>query len=649
VSNENNFLTKLLWCFLGVIALSAIMLINHYSPYIPDYDGLSYFESVKIYNEWLFGFGELNFTGSLGDYATYWPITNALSVVIAAIFYDTLNLNLIPTYINSLYILIFAIYISKIRSVSYAYISILLLCAHTFFYRLFTTLTSEFSVGLWIFALLLTLIAKHERRFAYLSALVIIGLLLRTVDIVFILCATTTYVTLYYFLFKEKRYALLTLGSVGLTLILSLPIFWEHYKATYIYVLKSQTGISNVSWKAMSGVWGGFDVPLRYIEYIQLYNPLLLPITVVFALFAFYSTSINNKFLLITIATPLALIFPLFMSEYLNIQTTFWVFVPLIFIVCEIGFHLVPLIKARFNYSETFAFNLGRVGLVVLSIFTLLFIKKSWGYETQFLNQQKMVSEIAFEIAKVVNKIPETKFITSNFWGIGALDYNGLSWGNNHNIIYKGVADIYSKKKFASYYLDFDNQVNIFISAHDNYSFPLAFGINEHVKEINDLFKERSGELGFRQLTTITKYNQSFDIWYRPSTQAHLQFINFRDYWIATELPLDIGNEDLCSDQTVSGRLNVSLNFPNSNVVDYKPPFVISLINKNSEKLISSAVVNDYGESHFYFDIKNISCGKYHLVLDKAFSTKKDSRKLSAQFINLDSVLKFDLSEKGSE
>lgn len=648
MNNENTFSVKLLWCFLGVITLSAIVLINHYSPYIPDYDGLSYFEKVKDYNEWQFGFGELTFSNSsdFGISTAYWPITNGVSILIAAIFHDTLDVNLTPTFINVLYLLVFAAYISKIRSASYAYIAIVLLCANTFFYRLFTTLTSEFSIGLWIFAFLLTLITRHERRCAYISALVIIGIFLRTVDVAFVLCATTAYISLNYLLLKEKRHILATLGSVGLTLILSLPIFLEHYKAAYIYVLQSTSGISNVSWKAMSGVLGGLDVPLKYIEYIQLYNPLLLPITVVLILWAFYSKSINNKSLLIKIGTSFALIFPLLMAEHLNIQTVFWVFAALSFIVCEIGFDLATIIKARFGDMKLFSFNLDRVWLFALSLFSLMFIKGSWGYETQYLKQQKIVSEISFEIAKVLNKIPDDKFITANFRGVGALDNLGLSWGSPHRLIEGSVKDIYAKKKYASYYLNFDEKVSFFISAHDNYFFPLVFGINDHVKEISDLFKERSGELGFRKLTTITKYNQSFDIWYRPSTQAHLQFLNFRDYWIATELPLDIGNEDLCSDQSVSGRLNVSLNFPNPNIVDYKPPFVVSLINKNSEKLVSSAVVNDYGEAHFYFDIKNISCGKYHLVIDKTFSTGNDSRKLSAQFINLDSDLKFDLGEK---
>ena len=76
-SKENNIILKAMRFVFGLITLSAIVLINNYSPFIPDYDGLSYFEYVKIVNNWQFKVGDLNFWDSLtNDFVSIWPITN---------------------------------------------------------------------------------------------------------------------------------------------------------------------------------------------------------------------------------------------------------------------------------------------------------------------------------------------------------------------------------------------------------------------------------------------------------------------------------------------------------------------------------------------------------------------------------------------
>ena len=102
--------------------------------------------------------------------------------------------------------------------------------------------------------------------------LLFIGVLLRTIDIVFVLGASAAYLLLHYLLWKDKLLVLATLRCIGLTMVLTTPFFLNHYKAAYIYVKESQSGISSASWKAMVGAFGGFDIPLKYVEYLAIYN-----------------------------------------------------------------------------------------------------------------------------------------------------------------------------------------------------------------------------------------------------------------------------------------------------------------------------------------------------------------------------------------
>ncbi|MES2935161.1 MAG: hypothetical protein V4805_16930 [Pseudomonadota bacterium] len=632
---------KFIWLALAIITLAAIVLIGNYSPYIPDYDGLTYFNNAKIINSWLFN--HTDFKLKNGDaYVMLWPITNALSVIIAAVFFRVIDNNLLPTLINSLYIFLFATYLTKIRSATYAYIVTLLLCSHALFFRLFTTLTSEFSVGLWIFAFLLTLVSNHQRREVYLAALAIFGLLLRTVDIVFILSATTAYSAIHYSLWRDKQHVFKTLRYIGLVLILTTPIFFEHYKVAFEYIYSASFGRTAAVWKAMAGVTDRFDVTRNYGKFLFLYNPMAIPATVLLVVFSLFAKAISNKQVAIIIGIAFSVCFPLLAASSLNIQTVFWIFSALAFISFELGRQILSnefSIIRKFNKIRALQ---GNTFFIVISIFCMFFLHRSWRIEVPYLKQQKDLSEISFEISSVLNKAPGTPTIASNFHGMGALDVRGLSWKNASNFSYGGVADIYSKNMNSADYLLFDSSINFFITAHENYFFPTHFGINDRIKETHELFSDRSNVLGFRKITEISKKGRIFDIWYRPNIQYYLQYASFGDNWISSKLPLEIGTKELCAEKLVTGKLYFSADFQNPNLQNYPPPFSLSIQNRISKSIISSSIVNSFGKAEIVFDIRNIPCGEYELTIDKTFSTDKDSRKLSALFLKLDSALKFD-------
>lgn len=634
---------------LALMSLGAIVLINQFAPYIPDYDGLDYFRVAKIMNGWLFSSSDYRIWSKLAnDFVFFWPISNALSVFIAAIFYHTIDTNLLPALINTLYLFLFAAYLTKIRSASYAYVATLLLCSHTLFFRLFTTFTTEFSVGLWIFAFLLTLISNHDRRGIYLAALTIIGLLLRTIDVVFILMSVSAYTVIHYALWKDRQHIFTTLRYVGLSLLLTAPLFFQHYKIAFEYVYSVSFGATAASWKSLGGVTDRYDVILQYAKFLFLYNPLVIPVTILIAAFGFYSEEMSRRSAALVIGISLAVCFPLLMASSLNIQVVFWVYTALIFIACELGFSLFHAVSEKHN-NPPISVTVRNIFVFCISLGSIFFLTRSWNYEVPYLRQQRDISKIAFDISMILDSEPGIPTIATNYYGVGALDVPGLAWRKSSNYAYGSIDDIYSKNKKPAEYLELKENTNFFIAAHENYFFAPHFGINDHIKETHRLFSERSSVMGFKKVREISRDGRSFDIWYRPGVQAHLQYASFGDKWISWKLPLEIGSERNCAGERVSGTLNVSVDFPNPDLPGYAPPFLISVYDKKSEGVISSVAVNKYGVENAVFNLKNIACGKYELSIDKAFSTKSDSRELSALFIKLESALKFDAAKKAGK
>jgi len=642
MNQENKFLNKSLLIIIALITLNAMVLIRQFSPYIPDYDGLDYFRVAKLMNGWLFSLSDHKiYIKYPNSYVTYWPISNSVSVGIAAFLLRIMDVNLLPTLINSLYLCLFVCYLKKIKSISYVYIATLLLCSHVLFFRLFTTLTTEFSVGLWIFSFLLTLNSNHVRRGIYLAVLIVFGLLLRTLDIVFILMSVSAYSLMQYVIYKNKQHIFISLRYVGLTIIFTLPLFFQHYKTTYEYIHQVSFGPNAVAWKSLGGVSDRYDVILQYAKYLYLYNPYVILVAIATILFGFLLKIIPKSYFSLVIGSSFAAIAPLFLASSLNIQVVFWVYSSLIFIICEFGTLLICALQKKKYKLYLSIVTLKNVFLSCITIFLLIFIVESWNYEVVYLRQQNYISKIAFDISSVFDDMLGSPPIAFNYHGVGALDNNGLAWGKEITLPYGGISDIYSKNKSIEEYLELTNSTQFFIAAHDNYFFPPHFGINDHIKETNCLFTEKSSEFGFRKVKEVSRDGNNFDIWYRPGVQAQLQYASYGDNWISQELSIVIGTEALCAGEKFSGKLMLSLSFPNPNIANYDPPFLITLTAKNSKDIISSAWVNNYGNAYVILELNNKSCGDYVISFDKSFSTNNDHRKLSAMFIKLEGANKF--------
>lgn len=635
--NCEKIFKKINFILLGLMFFCSVVMIGKYSPYIVDYDGLMYFNFAKSVNSWLFNGGDHRFWIDLAENSTkYWPISNGIGVYFAALSLNVVSANYIPIFFNSLCFCVFLIYISKLRSQKYILISSLLIFSNLLIFRISNTLTTEFSVGLWIFTFLVTLDSTTKNRALYLIALTIIGLLLRTIDIVFILMSTAAYVTIHYVQFKDRKRIIETVKYVGLTLLITSPLFYKNYRVAYDYVYETSFGWTAESWKSLAGVSDRYDVIKQYLKSIYLYNFFIIPFLVLSLIFNIFK---NKKELLGKIAVlgaAFSICIPLLMASSLNIQVVFWVYVCIVFVISE---NLNIIASSKESQKLLFRIGIFKWNLVLLSFVLFFYLVKSWNYENLYLERQKIISDIALDINRILSLDSANSVVSSNYRGVGPLDLIGLAFYASDQYAYGGIEDIYSKNKNPIDYLELKSNNNFYIAARENYFFAPHFGINHYIKEIYELFDQKSVSLGYKKIAELSNQGRYFDIWYKPGVHGYPLM---SDNWISRYLPLAIGTQKLCGTDSVSGTINLSVNFSNLYSSDFKPPFLVTIQAKDSAKILARSVVDHYGSADIALDVKNVKCGDYQLSIDKFFTTQEDPRELSAQFVKLDGIFRFD-------
>jgi hypothetical protein len=449
------------------------------------------------------------------------------------------------------------------------------------------------------------------------------------------------YGLIHYALWKNKKHVLSTFQYIGYSLLLTSPLFFQHYKVALEYVYNVSFGPTAASWKSLAGVVDRSDVILQYGKSLYLYNALVIPGTICAIAYGFYAKLVPKRNIILITGVAAAVCLPLLLASSLNIQVVFWVYTSLIFIACELGRLIFNDQSKKINSSFFSALVIKNIGLTLVCMGSILLLARSWNFEVPYLRNQNEISKIAFDISAELNKAPGAPTIVANYRGVGALDVLGLEWNRVDKFSYGGIDDIYSKNKSPSEYLNFKESTIFFIAAHENYFFAPHFGINDHIKETYQLFSEKSSEFGFRNIRTISRSGRDFDIWYKPGAQAHLQFSAFGDSWVSQKLPVELGEKSLCAENSISGKLVFHLDFPNPGMPGYTPPFLINFSSKFRDQVSYSSSVNKYGNADVVFELVNVPCGMYELTVDKSFSTKIDPRNLSVLFISMESQLKF--------
>lgn len=633
---------KIPWLLVVMLGLAAVVLVGGFCPFVPDYDGLAYFGQAKDLREYFFYFGERGIGGnSLGGLYSNgvwrWPITNGPGVYAATFLSGLLGANYVPVFVNFLGAAVFTrILISK-RGAGYTSIVLILLCSNILMFRLFTTLTSEFLVGLWLFLFLLFAVEADEQNVSYAWMLVLFGVALRTINIVFIFAVSGVLVLIWVARGGSWRRILKYFLCMAPPLILVAILQWAHVEAVIDYMFAVSYGTSAASWRSLAGVEGRLDVFLRYIEYLLLYNSVIVFLFCVAIVLWLWLGDADRPKLAKCFLVAIAAVTPLFLAQSLNVQVVFWVYAALVFFIAEVGL----IFWRRFSPSRRRG-GLAAIGCLALVAMGASLGIASWKWETRYLGQLAKLTEIRNAIAKEFADAFDVHYFASNYRGVGPLDLNGITFDQRRFFQNGSVVDIYSKGKSAESYLDVNEKVNIFVAARQNYFFPPHFGVNDVIPETYRLFQTEGPERGFMRIAEVEEQGRGFDVWYRPGMNVFLQFLEQGDRWIASTVPVGIGTSRLCRSHVVSGSLEFDLSFPRvERAPEFTPPFVVLLKNVGGE-IVGTSVVDKFGESRVIIEVHDVPCGNYSLSIDKSFSSPQDPRPLSAMLVKFSSALRFD-------
>lgn len=637
---------KLIWMLVALISIASLALVSVFSPFVPDYDGLAYFNQAKALREYFFystGEGVYRDNPLMGVSGLWlWPVTNGPGVYAAAFLSEILGANYVPIFVNSLGVVVFSLALISRRGAGYATVVLILLCSNLFFFRLFTTLTSEFLVGLWLFLFLLFASDEDRSSSFYVWVLIFIGFALRTINVVFVVAISCALIINLAFVESGWRRIRMYVACVAPPLMVVAALQWQHIQAVANYMLQASYGVSAASWRSLSGVSGRMDVFFKYVEYLILYNRAVVFLFVLAVLWGVFFCGKRRTKIAKSILIAVCAVVPLFFAQSLNVQVVFWVYAAMVFVVAEVG--------AKFWESV----NAIRVRKLIASVACLGLLvgwlsssAASWKQETRHLGHLSKLTDIKRSVVREFLDAPDVKYFASNYRGVGPLDLYGLNFNEKWSLQDGGVFDIYTKGKSVDAYLDINDKVNLFVVAHQNYFFPHHFGVNDVISETRRAFEMVGPKKGFKRVAEIREQGRVFDLWYRPGMNVFLQFLEYGDYWVASMVPVRIGTSRLCRDNLISGEIEYDLSFPRVAEDSYfSPPFVVMLKNEEGG-VVGSAIVNQFGESKVRIKISGVSCGNYFLSIDKHFSTVRDPRPLSAILNRYSSSLYFDNSNFG--
>lgn len=607
------------------LVLASLSLISQFMPFVPDYDGLTYYALAELVQQWLMGEADGRLWISASRYVDYWPITNGPSVYFAALFGDLLHGNRAPIFLHAMYLLAFLAYVVRARGVWFATAAIALLCGQGMFYRLFTTLTSDFGVGLWLVALLVAMASEGPERRRILWFLVPIGLALRTVDAVFIVCVATASLVAEWLVYR-RPIALKTMAwHIGLPLAVSAAVLWRQFVAAFYYVRETTMGDSAESWKSVGGVSTHLDVLNRYIEFVQYYHPWTLWVLVLALVACPLMRGDQRRAALRAVLLGGAVVVPLVTAGALHIQVAFWVYAAVVFVVLETAREVLQTLEPASRRALPRALM---IAAIAVSFWTML--STAWTREVHYLRQLSEYQRLTKPIVHLVAQAEDIQYMATNYFGIGPLASAGIALASGRKLHEANVRNVYAKGLALDHYMQFSDTVNLYVAARRNYFFPKHFGINDHVAEIAERLQREADQRGFLHVGQAADRGRVFDMWYRPGAVLFPEFAAYGDQWIGQRLPVRIGTPSLCGTHTVSGTLTLNLMLPAvTEAPAFLPPFAARLVDAHGATW-ARMVARHPGAQVVDLPLAGLACGDYELVFDQQFSTAADPRRLSA-------------------
>ncbi len=602
---------------------------------VPDYDELAYVKYVSIIQEYLNNFIQYGYKTSIYEL----PVaqTNTLNNYLVALVTLILPLSYATLLLNFSYIL-FTIYVLKKFFDSY-FISIFLIfvASNFYFMHLLGTYISELSVGLLLVSVTVLTFFDKESKYSRLLIMSIILLLLsRTINLVF-LAGTLGIVICIYLFDKNKVRIKQIFKSYFYAIILLSPILFITIKSQIMYIVANGTesGLAQ-NWRDMIGIESALDLPLYIINTSTYYNPYLLHVLFFVSLvFIFiYKNNINKLKEFLSIFLMICMVvFAFSNANSSNVMVIFWFYslcaLLLTYILFSVLVKLNNLLLNRVIYI---------LGFVMLLVFSFV----NYSNKSIYHDNRSEIYKISKEISTELNNFESNNLIAANYQGIGPLDVGSGLQVFEFNKLHENHFDKLGYDKDLSYYSEALSKSDILILANRNFlweDYAKFINLDRYIENIYNEITSKKEEFGFYTYKRIYYKNDPerfFEILIKPQIKLNLPYDHIKgDKWLTLSNSINIfpKNIDLSSKQ-----LYIKLEIPG--LEGHKPPFKANLVD-DTKKIIDSAVCNNVGICEMVFDLPNKNLSTLYFETNDIFSSK------SADFSYRDWIIK-PFSTKGT-
>jgi hypothetical protein len=626
-SASSRFANVVTYALLAYAAFLALNIAVGSTSLVPGYDGLAYVNAaMRVHIGFMDGQWSL-----LSDRAfdrEKWvglPFTNSLDVLLLALIYRLADFHLGVWLIHTGYLVAFAILARRTLGSLPTALLFAWAVANTFFLQLYTEFVSEMKVGLFLVLFIACLFHPEPRAHRKtLFAATIIVVLLRTIDVLFIVPLVAAYIGVRWLERPRRGEIAGTLKPVALALLVVSPFvaYQLRYVVPYMYAA-SYTDMAR-NWKDMAGVSGKWSLFSAYVSGLLSYQRVLVQAGIA-------AIAIGAVCLLTRLRPRLSsfrdyaiagivVLAVLMQAQTTNLMLVYWVYMVIGLAVTALAAALLP--------SPAVAALALIVAATALHVDYGAFVKIN-----RSLPAARPLMELARAMAAHAAAV-EHPVIFQNFAGIGQLDYHGLEVASGTVFGWAPVNNISYEERMAQY-LDGLEHASVAFIANRNFLWPPYLGVNHRTEQIAQWVRQHGREHGWVRAARLTydgHDDRYIDVFVRPSVRVELKYAAFGDRWLDAETTVLFKSP--AATQPLDGyALEVSAMVPAVEGRFFQPPIDASLVD-SSDRVIARATMTRPGRNTLCFPLDGAFPGTYRLVFDKTFSTKADPRHLSALYFD---------------
>ena len=619
-------LTYLLYATVGWVAYLALNIAIASKGIVPGFDALAYLSSAFRVNL-EFTSGGLASLFNLRVDGQPWPglpFTNTLDVLLLAMLYNLVDYHVGVWLIHTVYVVVFLVLLRRTLHITTTAVIVLWAISHTFFIHQYTQFISEMKVGM--FLILFTVYLFNDttkKRSSILFWITAVLLLLRVVNILFVLPLAAAYAAIQWRRGARWREIAVGLKPIGLALLILSPLLLFEIQSVFAYLYKASYSDTAQNWKDMAGVDGKWSLFQSYGRNLLLYQHELVvgALAVIAAGVVLHATpakarlgSFRNY-----LVASLVVFGVLMQAQSNNVMLVYW---PFMFIGLSAIAVLVALLKPAL------------VGLVAVLLVPVAVSINYLSFTSSYrsIAQKIPIMELANGLAHSMAAI-DKPVVFQNYFGVGQLDFQGLEIVSNRRVAWPKIDNISYNTELSAYMASMD-AANVVFIANRNFMWPNYLGVNHKTAAIAQEVGLRAREMGLTKTTRLystTGETDFIDVYLRPTFAIKLKYLQFNDRWLdqETSLALKYGDRALALDGYV---MELDVEVPGVDDPAFGLPLTVKLIDMEG-KVVNTAVLNRTGPNKLSYPLDGVLPGNYRIVFDKTFVPKNDRRKLSALYV----------------